>query len=215
LKLAMQAAAVFGTVFLAAGQANAASARLSDLQGKINFCKTCHGQSGEGFYGFYTAPRLAGQNVEYIENQLKAFSSHTRVSPAGKRFMTGIAKSLSPTTWKALAKYFSRLNPPPAATGRGPRRLAAAGRKIFDEGVPDSNVPACSVCHGAKGEGIAAIPRLAGQFYSYAVEQLKGWGKGLRAKDPATGDENTMTPIAKGLTTAQINAVAAYISQLK
>jgi cytochrome c553 len=208
-------AAIAGAALLAAGQADAGGMRGGALEAKIDFCKTCHGQTGEGFQAFYSAPRLAGQNVEYIENQLNAMVSHKRGTPATRQFMQSIAGSINPATRKALAKYFSGLDAPPASAARGPGHLAAEGRKIFDEGVPGANVPACAVCHGPDARGIGAVPRLAGQFYSYTVEQLKGWGKGLRSKDPETGDENTMAPIAKGLTGAQINAVAAYVSQLK
>ena len=44
-----------------------------DLQAKIQYCKTCHGVSGQGYRGAYPMPRLAGQQTEYLENQLKAF----------------------------------------------------------------------------------------------------------------------------------------------
>jgi cytochrome c553 len=39
-----------------------------ELQAKIDYCKTCHGFSGQGYRGFYPMPRLAGQQTEYIEN---------------------------------------------------------------------------------------------------------------------------------------------------
>jgi len=44
------------------------------VQGKIQYCKDCHGLSAQGYYGFLTMPRLAGQKPEYIENQLRAFA---------------------------------------------------------------------------------------------------------------------------------------------
>ena len=43
------------------------------LQAKLDYCKTCHGLSGEGYRGYFAMPRLAGQQSEYIENQLRAF----------------------------------------------------------------------------------------------------------------------------------------------
>jgi cytochrome c553 len=44
-----------------------------ELKAKTAYCKTCHGIDGQGFRGSYPMPRLAGQQPEYIENQLKAF----------------------------------------------------------------------------------------------------------------------------------------------
>ena len=91
--------------------------------------------------------------------------------------------------------------------------LVSAGRSIYDKGVPDENVPACAACHGEDAHGSNQVPRLAGQMYAYTVEQLVGWGKGYRKKDPVSpGETNTMQSIAAGMTKDQIRAVAAYLS---
>src|SRR5438105_2289193 len=73
--LALQIAIV-AVVFSTADRADGAgrgSVSRGTLQGKIEYCKDCHGLSGQGYHGFLTMPRLAGQNPEYIENQLRAF----------------------------------------------------------------------------------------------------------------------------------------------
>ena len=44
------------------------------------------------------------------------------------------------------------------------------------EGVPHSNIPACSSCHGADAEGGAGL-RLAGQLYDYAFKTIMNWSK--------------------------------------
>ena len=49
-----------------------------ELQAEIDYCKTCHGFTGQGYRGFYPMPRLAGQQGEYIENQLHAFIERRR-----------------------------------------------------------------------------------------------------------------------------------------
>jgi cytochrome c553 len=216
LRLALQTA-IIAVAVTAAGHADAGdSPALSKrgLQAKIEYCKTCHGTSGQGFQGFYTAPRLAGQTTEYLENQFRAIAEHKRDNPAAKMFMAPILGDLSPATRTALAKYFNGLNAAPV--GDGPRKLVAAGEKIYNNGVPETNVPACAACHGPDAKGIEMVPSLAGQLYPYTVAQLTGWTKGLRAKDPvAPGEPNTMTPIASSMTKAQISAVAAYLSYLK
>jgi len=188
-----------------------AAAHARDTQEKIEYCKNCHGSHGQGFQAFYTAPRLAGQTVPYMENQFKALLSHRRDNPAAKQFMVHALDGTDASMRASIAEYFSRQSTGPA--GGGPRHLISTGRKIYEEGVPDSNVPSCSACHGPKAQGDQANPRLAGQLYSYTVAQLKGWRNGYRRSDPASpGETNVMQAIAKGLTNEQISAVAAYLS---
>jgi cytochrome c553 len=216
LRLAL-GTAIIAVAVSAAGYADAADAPArprQGLQAKVEYCKTCHGASGEGFQGFYAAPRLAGQTVEYMENQFRAIAEHRRDNPGAKMFMAPVLGNLDPATRTALAKHFNRLNPAPV--GGAPRKLVAAGKKIYDGGIPEANVPACAACHGPDAKGIEIVPSLAGQLYPYTVAQLTGWSKGLRAKDPvAPGEPNIMVPIASSLTKAQISAVAAYLSYLK
>ncbi len=182
-----------------------------ELQDKIEYCKNCHGSSGQGFQGFYTAPRIASQQQEYLENQFKAIAQHARDDPTAVEFMWPAMASVRQEFRAAVARYYSKLDPRPAADG--PKNLVSTGKKIFTEGVPERNVPACSACHGEDGKGNGSIPRLAGQLYSYTVSQLKGWSKGYRHKSSiAAGEENTMLPIATALSEKQIEAVAAYLS---
>jgi len=188
-----------------------AAAYAGELEDKIAYCKSCHGARGQGFLGYYTVPRLAGQQVQYIKNVFKALEGHTRDNPTAKKFMVPAEGSIKPDMQAALAKYLNGLDAPPA--GDGPRDLVAEGKKIYEQGVPDANVPACAACHGADAKGTEATPRLAGQHYSYLAAQLMGWKKGYRSQDPVSqGAPNTMQPIAADLTKEQIAAVAAYLS---
>ncbi len=185
-----------------------------DVSEKLAYCRNCHGSHYEGFTGYYTAPRLAGQTAEYLENQLKAIGKHTRNDPVAKRFMWPVLTHGTPDLWPRLAKRLSTMDAPPAADG--PRHLVEAGRKLFEEGVPDENVPACAACHGPDGHGSDQVPRVAGQLYEYTVEALGDWMNGYRTKDPVSPeDTNTMVPIAKSLTKEQVKAVAAYLSYQK
>lgn len=68
-------------------------------------CIACHGQNGVGIAPMY--PNLAGQKMEYIVAQLKAFRDGQRVNP----IMSPMAKGLSDTDIANLAEYLSTLKP--------------------------------------------------------------------------------------------------------
>lgn len=180
-----------------------------ELQAKIDYCKTCHGFSGQGYRGFYPMPRLAGQQSDYIENQLQAFIERRRQNPV----MFNVAHVLNPAMVKGLAAYFGSLNPKPL--GGAPKELVAAGKKIYEEGVPTSDVPPCASCHGPEAKGEGVFPRLAGQLHDYIMRKLVNWDneRGQDLKNPDTSA--IMEPIAHSLTEQQIAAVAAYLSNLE
>ena len=47
---------------------------------------------------YYVAPRLAGQQAQYLENQLKAIGKHTRNDPIAKRFMWPVLTARRPAS---------------------------------------------------------------------------------------------------------------------
>jgi len=178
------------------------------LNAKAEYCKTCHGLEGQGFRGAFPMPRLAGQQPEYVANQLQAFIEHGRANSV----MSSVAHVLDPAMVKALSEHFRDLNPKPL--GGAPKELVPEGRKIYEEGIPSANIPPCASCHGPDGKGADAFPRLAGQLHDYIFRKLTNWEKerGQNKENPDTSA--IMQPIAHDLTEAQIKAVAAYVSQL-
>ncbi len=190
-----------------------AAFRGNSLEAKIHFCSECHGRTGQGFHGYYAIPQLAGQPTHYLENQFKAIHEHVRDDPLVAKIMQPYLRNLDPGLWPGLSQHFSDLHP--RAHPGGPKSLVAEGKKIFEEGVPDANIPACSACHGEQAQGNDTVPRLAGQHYRYLLDELTDWVEGYRAKDPETPENpNVMQPIASSLTKAQITAVAAYLSRV-
>jgi cytochrome c553 len=180
-----------------------------ELQAKIAYCKTCHGLSGQGFRGSFPMPRLAGQQPEYLVNQLQAFIERRRTNPV----MFNVAHVLSPSMLTALAAHFKDLDPKPL--GGAHKELVAAGKKIYEEGVPSAEVPPCATCHGPEAKGADAFPRLAGQLNDYLFKKLVNWEK-ERGQDPAKPDNSAiMQPIAHNLTEDKVRAVAAYLSYLE
>jgi cytochrome c553 len=168
---------------------------------RVRNCTWCHGTSAQGFS---TAPRLAGQRDQYMENQLLSFKGHVRDNPLSKQYMWAATANLSPATARDLAAYFSTL--PPKAADDGDRNLVAVGRTIYELGIPESNVVSCLVCHGPNGEGVREIPRLGGLSYFYLKRRLEQWDEGFdTAAEP-------MHRIASTLSPNEINALASYLS---
>jgi cytochrome c553 len=204
-------ASVLALILSVTGRADAqgeAAASRNSVTAKIAYCKDCHGPSGQGYRGFFPIPRLAGQQPEYIENQLRAFIERRRANS----IMFSVAHVLNPAMISALAAHFRDLKAKPI--GGGPRDKLAAGRKIFEDGVPDANVAACAACHGPSAVGNGQIPRLAGQLYPYVVKELTNWSK-ERGQVPSKPDTSMiMEPVAHSLTRSQVEAVAAYVSSL-
>ena len=154
-------------------------------------------------------PRLAGQQPEYLKNQLQAFIERRRTNPV----MFNVAHVLNPAMVTDLAAYFKDLDPKPL--GGAPKELVAAGKKIYEEGVPSAEVPPCASCHGPDAKGTDAFPRLAGQLHDYVAKKLMNWSK-ERGQDTAKPDTSAiMAPIAHSLTEPQVKAVAAYLSYLE
>jgi cytochrome c553 len=182
---------------------------LSTLQAKIQYCSDCHGPSGQGYRGYYPMPRLAGQTTEYFENQLRAFIERRR--EVHMLMTMSRVHGLSPALQTTLAEHFNELNPPPF--GGAAKQLTGEGKDIYEQGVPDDNVPACQVCHGPEAKGTGPIPRLAGQLYPYTVKELVNWDK---ERGQANSDTSAvMRPIAHSLNKSQVEAVAAYLSNLE
>ncbi len=211
LRLAASAAALALLLSSAtrAQETSGAAASNQSLRAKIEYCTTCHGLSGQGYRGYFTMPRLAGQQTVYFVNQLKAFVDQRRKN----RYMYSVAHVLNPAMMSSLAEHFSALNPRPL--GGAPRNLAAEGKKIYEEGIPESNVPACMACHGSEAKGRGEIPRLAGQLNDYIFNKLTNWekerGQGRGGPDVSA----LMLPTAHSLTKSQIASVAAYVSHLR
>ncbi len=211
LQLALPSA-ILATVLIAAGRAedsNTTAVPKQDLRAKLAYCQVCHGSSGQGFRGYYPIPRLAGQQPEYFENQLQAFIERRRVNPV----MFSVAHVLTPAMLTSLAANFHGFNPKPL--GGASKDLIAAGKKIYEEGIPNTDVPPCASCHGPEAKGDGQFPRLAGQLNDYIFNKLTNWTK-ERGQNPSNPDASSiMQPIAHNLTKPQIEAVAAYVSNLE
>lgn len=163
-------------------------------------CATCHGPRGASPTSAF--PRLAGQQSAYIEAQLKGFRDRTRGDPGAQAYMWGMASQLGDDTIRGLAAYYA--SQVPVAGTKGDAKLTELGKAIWEKGAPDNGVPACTTCHGEKGEGKDANPRLAGQHAPYLVKQLAYF------KSEQRGNAPIMHMVGQQMTFDQMEAVATY-----
>lgn len=174
-------------------------------------CAACHLAEGQGRLDV-GIPRLAGLPSAYIYTQLRNFADGRRIDD----IMSPYAKLLKPEQMRAVAAYFASrpISSSVAAISRLSKQTLdefSAGRKIADDGIPEKQVPACALCHGASGLGVGAeFPPIAGQSRGYLIDQLQAWQAGRRR-----------TPLGKfmraevgRMTPAEIQAVATYYALL-
>ena len=169
-------------------------------------CSNCHGMTGSAVSPNF--PNLAAQVEPYFVAQLSGFKSHGRHDPAGFEYMWGLSRSLTEEQIKGLAAYYAgqALDAQPM---EGDRSRLEAGKTIFETGVADKGVPACSTCHGPKGAGNATFPRIAGQHADYLIKQLVVF---QRTDERPEG--SIMKTVAHELTGQNIHDVAGYLQAL-
>jgi cytochrome c553 len=173
------------------------------VAGTVHVCSSCHGPEGRSISP--TFPRLAGQQKDYLVAQLQAFRDKTRADPHAQTYMWGMAAQLSDSTIDGIANYYSSQAPVAGTPSTSPE--TAAGAKIYTEGIPSENVPACKSCHGEQAEGNGPMPRLAGQHQAYLARQLEAFQSMARANE-------IMHENSKDLTAEQIGEVAVYLATL-
>ena len=204
--------ALLAAALALAGAVSVASAQTATLAGgtrtpgeerAINLCSTCHGPRGISTSPEF--PILAAQREGYLVAQLEAFQAKTREEKAAHDFMWGIAGNLDAAMIRSIAQYYA--SQPPAAGRPGDPALVAKGRELWEKGVPDRSIPPCASCHGAKAEGVADFPRLAGQHPKYVTRQIE-FIQTLTRKAPV------MHGIVKDLTPDEMQAIAVYVQSL-
>jgi cytochrome c553 len=170
----------------------------------VLLCAGCHGMNGEGRpeAGY---PRLAGQLAPYLERQLEAYADGRRESIV----MSPLARRLSAEERGRLAAHFSGAAAKPASAA--PVTGSARGETLATVGDNRLRVQACQNCHGPAGSGRAPFGAyLAGLHATYIKAELVAWREGKRHTDPS----GAMAVIARHLSAADIDAVAAYYSSL-
>ena len=118
--------------------------------------------------------------------------------------MWGIARGLTDEQIKGVAQYFSS-QPPVKGSGSSNPVLAGKGKALYENGAPERDIEACTVCHGHSGEGINTQPRLAGQHRDYVAIEMLQYRSGLR-------ENKVMQHVTEKMTDDEIAAVVDYVS---
>jgi cytochrome c553 len=175
----------------------------ADIAGIIHVCSSCHGPQGRPISPNF--PALAGQQKDYTETQLKGMRDHTREDPHVRTYMTGMAARLTNAQIAEIAAYYAAQPPVPGEPVVSPE--VAAGRQIYTQGIAAEGVPPCLACHGDRGQGNGAIPRLAGQSPEYVERELNDFKTLGRTNEIMHQNTLKMTP-------DQMRAVASYVRTL-
>jgi cytochrome c553 len=169
-------------------------------------CSNCHGVDGNSVSPNF--PNLAGQTEPYLVQQLKSFRKQSRSDPAGFEYMWGLSRHLTDEQIDGLASYCANQKPVkhPVVPGAG---QAGAGKKIFEDGIPEKNIPACRSCHGDSAQGNGQFPRLADQHADYLVKQL-----GVFQRTDERPEGAVMKIVAHELTETNMKDVAAFLQAI-
>lgn len=157
-------------------------------------CTGCHGVDGHSVNQAY--PSLAGQQPEYLAQQLRRFASGDRHSP----IMNAMARSIREPDIAALATHFGRQPAKGNDHFRPDPALLEQGRQLVEKG-------GCAACHGAGLMGSGAFPHLAGLGHDYLLKELRGFADGSR-RDPT----QAMNALAAAWSPQDRSAIAAFLA---
>lgn len=166
-------------------------------------CASCHGPHGASTSPIF--PVLAAQHQEYLTAQLRAFKERTRSDPEAHNYMWTMSTLVSDSMIDALGRYYASQPPVPGKSG-DPTQMAR-GKELYQRGIADRNVMACSNCHGQNAEGHWVFPRLAGQRAQYVFRQLQVIQAHLRKS-------RVMHGIVKDLRPDEMEDLGVYLQSL-
>jgi len=162
-------------------------------------CTACHGEDAatplqEGY------PKLAGQNADYLFNQLKDIKAGARANGQTVDTMKPMVEELEEGDMRAIADYLATLPRPSTIP------TDHAGKKLY-------GTKTCIACHGKDGlkPMMKTYPALAGQDKAYLVAQAKD----IQAGNRKNGNSNAMQPVMHLVSDQELDAIADFLSNVK
>ncbi len=164
-----------------------------EIRHRTVLCKSCHGLDGKAITPL--TPNLAGQNADYLIDQMRRFKSKDRFD----YWMSSMAAGFSDEDMIKISLYYSTMTE--VRSGGGTPGLMERGKKIYGD--------VCRECHGETGLGNKGYARLAGQRSDYVVKMLKEF------RDRTGRRTNPwMTAVSLRLSDEDMEAVATYIANI-
>lgn len=162
-----------------------------------NACGGCHGANGAS--AGPSMPSLAGQNKDFFIDAMKKFKSGERPGTV----MSRLAKGYSDEQVVAMAEFFAKQKPSPAAQKAAvDRAKVAKGKSVYNS--------ACKRCHLENGKEFEEdTPVVAGQWLKYLQIQMAEFQSGARKMSEKKAEK------VKSLTAADWEAVAHFYASQK
>ena len=153
-----------------------AQAESAPAAAQLKTCAACHGGQGQGNPSL-GAPRLAGQQADYLLQQLQGFKDGRRGYDSRDSHgaqMRAVLANLDEADLAPLAEHYAGLNAGPVTA---PATPDASGKAAY-QGT-------CAACHGPQGQGYALLktPNLRILDAAYLERQLSHYAQGLRGAD--------------------------------
>jgi len=186
-------------------------------------CAGCHGEYGQGGKeGEY--PRLAGQPVDFLAQQLHLFRDRKRPNLAMVEYIDErqMPDNDIQDVSRFLAEIILKTKLPPADTeapGFDAYARLLESKKLMQ--VPRANGDIekgektyrkeCASCHGKMAEGNhkKAIPMLSGQYTNYLWRQVEKYRKKIRIHDPSDPEEDELL---NDFTDEELQNIFAWLS---
>jgi cytochrome c553 len=174
-------------------------------------CAGCHNADGNSTIPIY--PILAGQEPGYTAKQLHDFKVVDGEKDDTKRtseIMAPMVAMLSADDIANVAAYYAQQTPKPGTVSD--ESLIEDGKKLYQGGNIENEIPACSSCHSPNGQGIPPhYPRIDGQYPGYTFSQLQAFRQGTRKNDT----NEAMQMIVSRMSEREMKAVSEYIATLR
>ncbi len=165
-----------------------------DLKQATHLCKYCHGEDGNSKHS--AIPSLAGQNPQYLVEQLLVFRDGARYPTP----MHEVGKKMTPEIMAAVARHFAAL--PRHRPASVDTALATGGKALYES--------FCAECHGRDGRGAnPTYSAIQSQMPEYVILTL------TRFRDLSMERaSHEMQVASRGLTDAEITSIAHYLAGL-
>ena len=186
-------------------------------------CAGCHGEFGQGGKeGEY--PRLAGQPVDFLVQQLHLFRDRKRPNLAMVEYIDerqmpdndiqDISRFLNAITLRTKLPPANMDDPDFDAYARllESKQLMQIPRQEGDPVKGEKTFrKECASCHGRTGEGShkKAVPMLAGQYTSYLWRQVDKYRRKIRIHDPSDPEEDELL---NDFTDEELQDIFAWLS---